>query len=258
MDLLALLTAFAFGSCIGSFLNVCIYRIPLKLSVVAPPSSCTTCGNRIRYYDNIPIFSYLILKGRCRGCGAKISPKYPAVEFLTGIMAVVTYLNFGPAWHTLIYFVFISSLIVITFIDINYRIIPNSITLPGIPAAVLAASFILPEMTPLKSIIGLVAGGGSLYSVAMLYSILTGKEGMGFGDVKLLAMIGALTGIKGVVLTVMISSISGTFVGIGAMIFLKKRDLKFAIPFGPFLSLGAIIHIFFGEQIIDWYFKIMS
>lgn len=249
--------AFAFGACIGSFLNVCIYRIPLNISVVTPPSSCPGCKEPIRFYDNIPIISYLILRGKCRKCGTSISAKYPAIEFLTGIMAVATWVYFDTTGSAIVYFIFISSLIVITFIDIDYRIIPNAITLPGIPIAALAASFFIPGMTPLQAIIGLLAGGGSLYSVALIYALLTGKEGMGGGDIKLLAMIGALTGIKGVVLTVLLSSISGTIAGIGTMIFKRKKDLKLAIPFGPFLSIGAVIHLFFGNQLINWYFSFM-
>lgn len=249
---------FAFGACIGSFLNVCIYRLPLKISVVTPPSSCPVCKTKIRYYDNIPILGYLFLRGKCRTCETRISAKYPAVEFLTGMMAVASFFSFGLTFHALAYFIFISSLIVITFIDIDYRIIPNVITLPGIPIAILTASFVLPEMTLLKSIAGLLAGGGSLYLVAFTYGLITGKEGMGFGDIKLLAMIGALTGIEGVILTVLLSSISGTLAGICTMIVQKRKDLKLAIPFGPFLSLGSIIYVFFGEQIINWYFRAMS
>jgi len=257
MDLIIILVVFTFGACIGSFLNVCIYRLPLKISVVTPPSSCPVCKEPIKFYDNIPIISYLILRGKCRKCGTTISAKYPAIEFLTGMMAVATWVYFDISGSAIVYFIFISSLIVITFIDIDYKIIPNVITLPGIPIALLAASFILPEMTPLKSITGALAGGGSLYAVAMIYAVLTGKEGMGGGDIKLLAMIGALTGIKGVILTVLLSSISGTVAGIGTMIFKRKKDLKLAIPFGPFLSIGAIVHIFFGNQLINWYFSFM-
>lgn len=257
MDLIIIFTVFAFGACIGSFLNVCIYRLPLKISVVTPPSSCPVCKEPIKFYDNVPIISYLILRGKCRKCGTTISAKYPAIEFLTGMMAVATWVYFDISGSAIVYFIFISSLIVITFIDIEYKIIPNVITLPGIPIALLAASFILPEMTPLKAIIGILAGGGSLYAVALIYAFLTGKEGMGGGDIKLLAMIGALTGIKGVILTVLLSSISGTIAGIGTMILQRKKDLKLAIPFGPFLSIGAIIHLFFGDQLINWYFSFM-
>lgn len=258
MDPILSLIIFAFGACIGSFLNVCIYRLPLKISVVTPPSSCPVCKTKIRYYDNIPILGYLFLRGKCRTCETPISAKYPTVEFLTGMMAVASFFSFGLTFHALAYFIFISSLIVITFIDIDYRIIPNVITLPGIPIAILTASFVLPEMTLLKSIAGLLAGGGSLYLVAFTYGLITGKEGMGFGDIKLLAMIGALTGIEGVILTVLLSSISGTLAGICTMIVQKRKDLKLAIPFGPFLSLGSIIYVFFGEQIINWYFRAMS
>lgn len=249
---------FLFGACIGSFLNVCIYRLPLKKSVIWPSSSCTSCGNLIRFYDNIPIISYIVLRGRCRYCGAGYSARYPAIEFLSGVLALVTWMYFGLTFHAAVYFIYISSLIVITFIDIQYRIIPNSITLPGIPIAMLAASFLIPEMTFLQSVAGVLAGGGVLYLIAAVYVRIARIEGMGLGDVKLLAMIGALTGIKGVIVTVLLSSISGTTAGLAAMMYNKKWDSKLSIPYGPFLSAGSIIHIFFGDQLIDLYFSLMS
>lgn len=258
MDSVTAVIIFVFGACIGSFLNVCIYRLPINLSVVTPASSCTTCGNPIRFYDNIPIISYILLKGKCRNCGAGFSAKYPFIEFLAGLMAVLSWAYFGLTATAIVYFVFISSLIVVTFIDIQYRIIPNSITLPGIPTAILAASFLIPGMTFFKSVAGVLAGGGVLYLIAEIYVRMARIEGMGLGDVKLLAMIGALTGIRGVIVTVLLSSISGTIAGIASMIYKRKWDSRSSIPYGPFLSIGSIIYIFFGDQLVNWYFSFMG
>ena len=244
---------FMFGMCIGSFLNVCIYRLPSSTSIINPSRSfCPQCNSAIQFYDNIPIFSYLWLKGRCRNCKASISLRYPLVELMTGTLAIAILFMFGPTPEGIVYFVFISSLLVITFIDIDHKIIPDIITLPGIPIG-LAASFVLPAMTLKSSILGLLVGGGSLLLVAWAYSFITRKEGMGGGDIKLLGMIGTFIGWKGVIFTIFVASLAGTLVGIIAML-LKGKNLKFAIPFGPFLSIGAMSYVFFGEKILFWYF----
>jgi leader peptidase (prepilin peptidase) / N-methyltransferase len=243
------------GMCVGSFLNVCIYRLPEGASIVRPPSACPKCGASIRWYDNIPVISYLALRGRCRECRVPISIRYPIVELVTGLFAMVTWLQFGLSPATLIYFLFIAALLVITFIDIDHRIIPDIISLPGIPLG-FAASFILPGLDWMGSLIGIVAGGGTLLSIAWGYHFFTGKEGMGGGDIKLLAMIGAFLGWKGVFFTVMASSCIGTAVGI-AMMVRAGKGMKMALPFGPFLAVGAILHLFFGPQIIRWYFGML-
>jgi leader peptidase (prepilin peptidase)/N-methyltransferase len=244
---------FMFGLCIGSFLNVCIYRLPSSMSIVNPSRSiCPQCNNAISFYDNIPVFSYLWLKGRCRHCQAPISLRYPLVELMTGIISVDVFFMFGLTFSGLIYFIFISSLLVITFIDIDHKIIPDVITIPGIPIG-LAASFVLPAMTFKASLLGLLAGGGSLLIVAWTYNLITRKEGMGGGDIKLLGMIGTFIGWKGVLFTIFAASVAGTFVGVLVML-VKGKDLKFAIPFGPFLSIGAMSYLFFGEKILFWYF----
>ncbi len=243
------------GMCIGSFLNVCIYRLPEGTSIVRPPSACPRCGTAIRWYDNIPVISYLLLRGRCRGCQATISIRYPIVELLTGLFAMITWLQFGPNPATAIYFLFIAALLVITFIDIDHRIIPDVISLPGIPIG-FAASFLLPDLAWTDALIGIAAGGGILLSIAWGYHFLTGKEGMGGGDIKLLAMIGAFLGWKGVLFTVMASSFIGTVVGVIMMVRARK-GMKMALPFGPFLSIGAIVYLFFGPQIIGWYFGLL-
>ncbi|MCG6972577.1 MAG: prepilin peptidase [Desulfobacterales bacterium] len=253
MNVLAVGLIFMFGLCIGSFLNVCIYRLPSSMSIIRPSRSmCPKCGSAISFYDNIPVFSYLWLKGRCRHCQAPISLRYPIVEMITGIISVDIYFMFGPTLSGAVYFIFISSLLVITFIDIDHKIIPDVITLPGIPAG-LAASFVLPAISFKTALLGLLAGGGSLLIVAWTYSLITRKEGMGGGDIKLLAMIGAFVGWKGVVFTIFSASVAGTFVGLIVML-VKGKDLKYAIPFGPFLSIGAMSYIFFGEKVMLWYF----
>ncbi len=253
----SLLSAFIillFGLCIGSFLNVCIYRLPLLKSIVFPGSICPYCDRKIRFYDNIPVISYIFLRGKCRFCSAPIAVRYPMVEIMSGLIAVGIFLRYGVAVEGIIYFVFVSILLVITFIDIDHQVIPDIITLPGIPLC-LFASFALPSLKFIDSILGLLFGGGSLLAVAWLYALIAKKEGMGGGDIKLLAMIGAILGWKGVLFTVFISSATGSIVGIIVMLRMKK-NMKLAIPFGPFLSIGAMAYIFFGPELIEWYFRI--
>ena len=244
------------GLCIGSFLNVCIYRVPQSKSIMHPRSMCPNCSTPIPFYDNIPVFSYLLLRGRCRQCKVKISPRYPMVELLGGLTALGTYLKFGLTWEALIYYVFIAALIVVTFIDLDHRIIPDVITLPGIPLC-FAASFLLPEITYLEALIGVIAGGGSLFLVAWTYSLLTKKEGMGGGDIKLLAMMGAIIGWKGVLFTIFVGSLTGTLAGLAVML-QSRKGMKLAVPFGPFLSIGCITYIFFGIPLITWYFNLLG
>ena len=205
---------FIFGLCIGSFLNVCIYRLPASKSIVHPRSMCSNCGTLIAAYDNIPVLSYLWLKGRCRHCQIKISLRYPMVELLGGLFALGTYLKFGLTFEALIYYLFFTALLVVTFIDIDHRIIPNVITLPGIPIC-FAASFALPTITYREALLGILIGGGSLFLVAWIYSLITKKEGMGGGDIKLLAMMGAIVGWQGVLFTIFVASLVGTLSWIG-------------------------------------------
>lgn len=243
-----------FGLCIGSFLNVCIYRIPVRKSIVSPGSSCPACGTAIRFYDNIPLLSYLILGGKCRHCRTYISFRYPLIELITGAFSLGLYLKFGLSAEALIYFVFICVLIVIAFIDIDHRIIPDRITLPGIFIFFIAA-FAIPSLSWTDSLLGIVIGGGSLFLVAVVYHLVTHKEGMGGGDIKLLAMIGALVGWKGVFFTIFVSSAVGTLAGLLIMA-ATRQNLKLAVPFGPFLSIGAAAYIFFGPQLVAWYFQL--
>ena len=247
------LFVFIFGACIGSFLNVCIFRIPENKSIVTPGSFCPNCHKGIPFYCNIPLLSYLFLMGRCKFCKVPISLRYPLIEALTGILGLFLFYKFGLTPAMGYWFVFTSVLITISFIDIDHQIIPDIISLPGI--IIFASSFyFLPEMAIKDTILGIIAGGGTLYAVALFYYYLRKQEGMGGGDIKLLAMIGAATGIKGVFFTIFAGSLFGTIFGISTMLYTKIADTKnLRIPFGPFLSLGTILYIFFGNQLIQWY-----
>jgi leader peptidase (prepilin peptidase)/N-methyltransferase len=242
---------FLLGCCIGSFLNVCIYRLPLSLSIVSPRSFCPHCQAAIRAYDNIPLLSYLLLGGKCRNCGAKIPWRYPLVEALTGGVGLALFLKFGFTFAFFSSFGLSAALIVIAFIDLDHRIIPDLVSLPGIVIGFLLALFGA-SLTVKDSLIGLLAGGGSLYVVALVYEALTKREGMGGGDVKLLAMIGAWLGWKAILFTLFFASLSGTLIGGGVML-IHKQGRHYAIPFGPFLAFSALAYVFFGPELIDWY-----
>jgi leader peptidase (prepilin peptidase)/N-methyltransferase len=254
-DMFLYIIAFVLGAVVGSFLNVCIYRIPRTLSIVFPSSRCPSCSNPIKPYDNIPIVSYLLLGGRCRVCRAKISFRYPLVELLNAALYVLVLWRFGLGWHTAVYFLFCSTLVVITFIDLDFQIIPDRITIPGIPMGLIAGSFLMPDpfirysLLGFKaSLIGLLTGGGFFYAIAVL-----SRGGMGGGDIKMMAMVGALMGWKSVLMTTFLGSLTGAVFGISLMIF-KGKGRKTKIPFGPFLALGALITLFSGQEIFHWYF----
>jgi leader peptidase (prepilin peptidase)/N-methyltransferase len=245
------LLAFVLGAILGSFLNVCIWRIPAGQSILFPASRCQGCETPIRAYDNIPVLSYLLLRGRCRACGAVISARYPLVEGLMGVMLVLLLYRFDVSPALAVYAVFVGALIVITFIDIDHQIIPDVISLPGI---VLGVVFALLGVGPplVDSVIGVLLGGGLLWAVAAGYHAVTGREGMGGGDIKLLAMIGAFLGWRAVLVTVLLGSLTGAVVG-GAIIFYQGGDSRVPIPFGPFLAAGAVCALFFGDALIEWY-----
>ncbi|MEN8262163.1 MAG: prepilin peptidase [Nitrospirota bacterium] len=252
---------FVFGLIIGSFLNVCIYRIPEGLSVVSPSSRCTSCGTPIKFYDNIPILSYIILMGRCRSCGTKLSVKYLLIEFINAVLYVVVLyrVGYGSPWVLLSYLVFVSSLVVIFLIDLEHQIIPNSITLPGIPIAIVLGSTILPDpllpgnLLGIKaSVAGCLAGGGSFYLIAVLGKAVFKKDAMGGGDIKMMAMAGGLLGWKGILLTAFLASLFGSIIGI-SLILIKGKEWGARIPFGPYLALGAFISLFWGYDILRWY-----
>jgi leader peptidase (prepilin peptidase)/N-methyltransferase len=252
LDYIMTIFSFILGLVIGSFLNVCIYRIPLKKSLVYPPSSCPQCGERIRFYDNIPIISYIILLGRCRRCGRLISIGYPLVELVTGLLSLFLFVKYGLSHQYFLLLIFSASLIVISIIDLRHQIIPDIISLPGIVLGILI-SLIFKDIKWYDSLIGVIAGGGVLYIVAEGYFLLTGKEGMGGGDIKLLAMIGAWMGWQAIPKIILISSFTGIIIG-GTALLLTRKGMQTKIPFGPFLVLGALAYLFF-KQLIDVFFK---
>jgi len=251
---------FVFGLIIGSFLNVCIYRVPLKKSIVTPPSGCPGCGERINFYDNIPIISYIFLLGRCRSCRQPISLLYPFIELLTGLLSLSLFVKFYPDYGQYLAFLMLgSAFIVISFIDLRHQIIPDIISIPGIFAGlavtIIFSNVSIYDITWYDSVIGIIAGGGILYIVAAGFEKLTGKEGMGGGDIKLLAMIGAWMGWRALPLIILISSLTGSIIGGGTLV-LSRKGLRARIPFGPFLVLGAFVYLFFGHEIEFYYFQL--
>ena len=251
---------FIFGAVVGSFLNVCIARLPKEESIVSPPSHCPLCKTPIAFYDNIPLISYIHLRGRCRSCGEKISPRYFVVEFLMAVLAVLLFSRIGLGLAFFVNFVLVAALIVITFIDLDVRIVPDVISLPGIGLGLISSivnsqwsmdySAIVPS--PVSSLLGILVGGGSLLLVAWSYQFFTGIEGMGGGDIKLLAMIGAFLGWPSIPVALFFASLIGSIVGVAFM--LKKGvDSKYALPFAPFLCFGALVYLFFGELLMALY-----
>lgn len=256
---IAYIIVFLFGAAIGSFLNVCIYRIPRNLSIVIPSSRCPFCNIPIKLWDNIPILSYIFLGGRCRFCKSRIPFRYPLVEFLNALFYVGVLWRFGFGWHTLGYFLFCSALIAITFIDLDFQIIPDSITLPCIPLGIIFGGFLLLDpfmrFLPLgikSSLAGAFIGFGFYYLVAKIGSRIFKKEAVGGGDIKLMAMVGGFLGWKGVILTTFLGSLSGALVGI-LLVLIKGRGWVSTIPFGPYLAFGSIITLFYGQEILGWY-----
>lgn len=253
------LAVFVFGLIIGSFLNVCIYRLPRDISIVRPPSACPRCATPIKPWENIPVISYIFLQGKCKQCGEPISFRYPLVELLNGTLYWLVVHQFGPGWHLPFLLAFVSAMVVITFIDLDFQIIPHSITLPGIVIGLTASSFFLPD--PFRavsvvgfknSLIGAVAGYGLFFLIAVIGKALTKRDAMGGGDLMLMAMIGAFMGWKAIFMTTFLGSLTGSVIGIFLMSF-KGKDRKTAIPFGPFLALGALITLFLGGTILHWY-----
>ncbi len=243
------------GLFIGSFLNVCIYRIPRRESVVWPSSHCPGCQAEIKPWDNIPILSYLFLRGRCRNCSERISPRYPLVEALSALLALGMLYRFGLTAPFVIYYIWACVLLIITFIDIDYQIIPDGLSIGSIILG-LAVVYWLP-VSYRDSLLGLVLGAGLLTAVIYGYYFLTGKQGMGGGDVKLLGMIGVFTGWQGVLFTIFMGSLIGTAFGL-PWAFLQKKTMQAAIPFGPFLALGGLLYVLWGPQIIGWYFGFLA
>jgi leader peptidase (prepilin peptidase) / N-methyltransferase len=266
-----------FGLIVGSFLNVCIYRIPLKKSVVFPGSGCPACNAPIRPYDNIPIISYLLLRGKCRSCGVPISPQYPLVELLTG----VAFYFCAQVWQfsspTFVNSLFLSIIIVLIFTDYHHRILPNVLTLPGTLAGILLSSFQLrtfyedalsvrvaslfsaapstPALPWVGSVLGAVIGGGLLLAVALLYEMIRKRQGLGMGDVKMMAMVGAFLGWRLALLTIFAGSLIGTVLGMFLIVF-RKSNLQTKLAFGIFLGIGSALSLFQGLQFLHWYLNI--
>jgi leader peptidase (prepilin peptidase)/N-methyltransferase len=257
MDTAAAILVFVLGLAIGSFLNVCIYRLPLKKSILFPPSFCPRCGKRIKFYDNIPLLSYILLRGRCRHCQQRISLIYPAVELLNGLLFLLLFFRYGPSWDFAAKAILFSSLVVIFFIDLKYQIIPDAITLPGI---IVGLGFSILTRSPdfLQSLLGLLAGGGVLYLIALIGDKVFKKESMGGGDIKLAAMLGAFLGWQKVLLVFFLGSFLGALVGIIALLFSEEAREKRLIPFGPFLAAATLLAIFLGNQLFELYLKFFN
>jgi leader peptidase (prepilin peptidase) / N-methyltransferase len=238
------------GLVLGSFLNVCIYRLPRQLSPVRPRSGCPKCGHVLASYENIPVISYLVLRGRCRSCHTPISPMYPIIESTTGAMLLAAYLWYGPSPLLLVRLLFGCAMLVLFVIDLQHQILPNVITLPGIVAGLLLSGVAGPGW--LASLLGVLVGGGSLYLIAEIYYRVRHEEGLGMGDVKMLGMIGAFLGWKLVLVTLVLSSVAGSIVGAGILI-TRKESLKYALPFGTFLAVGAMVAAVAGQPLLDWY-----
>jgi leader peptidase (prepilin peptidase) / N-methyltransferase len=244
------------GLSMGSFLNVLIYRLPQKQSLVLPASHCPKCGKAIAFYDNIPLLSYLILRGRCRHCQASISIRYPLVETAAGLLALALFRLHGFEPQFFIELVFVLILLAIAFIDLDTFLIPDVLSLSGVVLGFLA-SFMSTRITWMDSLLGILVGGGALYLIAEAYQYLRHQDGIGGGDIKLLGMIGAFLGIPGVILSVILASVVGTVVGVVVM--RRSGDgMKTMIPFGPFLSMGAMVHTFWGENFLRWYLGLMG
>ncbi|OQY30339.1 MAG: hypothetical protein B6244_00325 [Candidatus Cloacimonetes bacterium 4572_55] len=243
------------GSVIGSFLNVCIYRLPRDESITFPPSHCPRCNARIAAYDNIPILSYLILWRKCRHCKEPISLQYPIIEAINAALYLLLFWQFGLTWELPVYALFTSAMLVVAVIDYYHQIIPNEISLGGLPFGLLAAIFIL-QIGWKESLLGMISGGGVLLAFGLFWLIIFKIEGMGMGDVKLMGMVGAFLGWKLALFTIMFGSLCGSIVGI-LLIGLKKENLKTKIPFGSFLAPSAVLALFSGNRIIDWYINLL-
>ncbi len=272
--------SFVVGAMVGSFLNVCVYRLPQGLSVVRPGSRCPKCENPIAWHDNIPVLSWLILGAKCRNCGTPISWQYPLVEAITATLFFLVYWKFGATVASPIYMLLAASLVLVTFVDLTDWTIPNEVTFPGIPIGIACAvgAMVYPESgllldQPLWSMLGVLVGGGVLYGLDLASLLILKKRGMGFGDVKLMAMLGAFFGPWGVLLIMVIASFIGSAVGLTLILVGRTPTAEDAedesdgdeedddvmtpgghyLPFGPYIVLGGIVYLFFGPEIIERY-----
>jgi leader peptidase (prepilin peptidase)/N-methyltransferase len=238
------------GLLVGSFLNVCIHRIPLKESIVLPASRCPACGSALAWYDNIPVLSYAVLRARCRRCRAPISLRYPIVEAITAGIFLWHWIVFGPSALFVVRTVFACALVVLFGIDLEHQLLPDVITLPGIALGFVASWFLPPG--PLMSLAGLAVGGGLLFAIAEAWFRLRKVDAMGFGDVKMLAMVGAVLGLKLVMLVFVLASILGGVVGI-VLLAGRRADMATRLPFGTMLAAAALAASLYGDTLVGWY-----
>ena len=271
------LSAFLFGLLVGSFLNVCILRIPAGKSIVLPASGCTKCGKAIAPYDNIPVVSWLLLGGKCRNCKAPISAMYPAVELLTAFLFLTCYFAFGPTLEAIKWSLFCALMVVLTITDIRERILPDKVNFFGVIVGLIFSFFTIsldgtalwlsrryfdfpPPQWALSfadAAIGALAGSGLLWFVAEGYFRLRGREGMGLGDVKMMAAVGAFFGVKRTMMTVLVGSLLGSVIGI-LLISISKKGRDYELPVGTFLGAGALLVLFFGTPALRWYEAILT
>jgi leader peptidase (prepilin peptidase)/N-methyltransferase len=241
------------GLLVGSFLNVCIHRLPRQESMLCPASHCPECSRPLAWFENIPVVSWFVLRGRCRVCRASISMMYPATELATALLFVSMYAIHGVQMLLVARVLFGCALIVLFVIDLRHRILPDLVTLPGI-AAGFGASFLLPP-GPVASLLGIALGGGILFGLSEAYYRLRGHEGLGMGDVKMLAMIGAFLGWRLVLATLFLASLSGSLVGL-VIVLSGRGGMKSQLPFGVFLSAGALISTLGGAPLLAWYLSL--
>ena len=238
------------GLAIGSFLNVVIHRVPRRESLISPGSHCPSCGYALGAIDNIPLVSYAMLLGRCRRCRARISVRYPLVELVTAAIFVLHYFVFGWTPLLAVRLLFAASMVALFVIDLEHRLLPDAITLPGVVVGLVASLFLPPGFR--DALIGTIGGGGVLWAIGEAYYRYSGEEGMGGGDVKMLAMIGAFLGWQQVLITLVFSSIAGAVIGI-LVLAIKRGGMKYALPYGTFLAVAGLIASLYGEQIFRWY-----
>ncbi len=250
-DLFCAVSFFVFGAVVGSFLNVVIIRVPLGESLVHPPSRCLHCGSPVKFYDNIPILSYFLLGGKCRVCRDPISFRYPLIEAITACLSVGLYLTFGLSPAVGVFFVFCAAMNAVFWIDLDHMIIPDAISLNGLPVGVIASTVgFIPGMTWSTSLAGAVLGAAILYMPAVIYERVRGVEGLGRGDIKLLATIGAFTGPVGVIFVLFAASVTGCLAAVVGMAF-KGMQSSAPIPFGPFLTVSAVVFVFAGSAVVE-------
>lgn len=281
LDRIFFVLSFVLGAMVGSFLNVCVHRLPRGESIVKPRSRCPNCGAPIHWYDNIPVVSWILLRGKCRACRAPIHWMYPLVELVTAALFLAVYYSFGMTLATPAYMLLAAGLVLVTFVDLTDWTIPNEVTFPGIPLGVICSlvAMMYPKSgllldDPLMSLAGLAAGGGVLYALDLISLVLMKKRGMGFGDVKLMAMLGAFFGPLGVLVMLVVASFFGSVIGILMIVLRRGQPTELPesdpdeadamtpgghyLPFGPYIVLGGLVYLFFGPEIIQRYLEYLN